>query len=47
MKKEQLKGEILCILNRNNTEKFLRHIMTVALAYEKALREAEHRKRQI
>ena len=42
MEKEQLKGEILCILNRNDTEKFLRHILTAALTYEKALREAEH-----
>ena len=41
--KEQMKGEILCILNRNNTEKFMRHILTVALAYERALREAGHR----
>lgn len=36
--KELLRSEIECVLNRNNTEKFMRHILTVALAYEKALR---------
>lgn len=41
--KELLRAEIDCVLNRNNTEKFMRHILTVALAHEKALREAEHR----
>lgn len=35
--KEQMKGEILCILNRNNTEEFIRHILTVALVHEKVL----------
>ena len=35
--KEQMKGEILCILNRNNTEKFIRHILTIALVHEKIL----------
>ena len=39
MKKEQLKGEILCILNRNDTEDFLRHILTVALIREKVIYE--------
>lgn len=42
MEKEQMKGEILCILNRNNTEDFWRRILTVARAYEKVMREAEH-----
>lgn len=41
--KELLRAEIDCVLNRNNTEKFMRHILTVALAYERALREAGHR----
>ena len=41
--KELLRSEIECVLNRNNTEKFLRHILTVALAYEQALRGAEQR----
>lgn len=34
--KELLRSEIECVLDRNN-------ILTVALAYERALREAEHR----
>lgn len=42
MGKEQMMGEILCILNRNNTEDFLRRILTVALAYEKVMKEAEY-----
>lgn len=42
--KELLRFEIECVLNRNNTEKFMRHILTVVLAYERALREAEHRR---
>lgn len=41
--KELLRAEIDCVLNRNDTEKFMRHILTVALAYERALREAGHR----
>ena len=42
-KKELWRSEIECGLDRNNTEKFMRHILTVALAYERALGEAEHR----
>lgn len=40
--KELLRAEIDCVLNRNDTEKFLRHILTAALAYEKAAMEAAH-----
>lgn len=39
--KELLRAEIDCVLNRNDTEKFMRHIL--ALAYEKVMREAEQR----
>lgn len=37
-----LRTEIYYVLNRNHTEKFLRRILTVALAYEKVEREAKY-----
>lgn len=41
--KSLLRAEINYVLNRNDTEKFMRHILTVVLAYEKVLKEAKHR----
>lgn len=41
--KELLRSEIEYILDRNDTEQFMRHILTVTLAYEKVVREAERR----